>query len=1223
MGLGCDLIYARGNPARWWTSRSCGIVSRAPASIGGIGNFRKWISASLLVTLILIVVGVWYVTNPVRVKRLAEVLLTNVFGGPVTVQSARLSISGTLLLSGVELETAVTPGSPQPLPVFSADHIEVRFDWLSLVAGRLSATQLVAVKPTLFLVEDPATGHWNYEQLRSAPPAKGSHHPSASAPLALPVVILRDACIQWCEVHGGRIESTGLSVVDGQLVPEPGSSVYHFQIMRHAGELPQLNVADLGRGGEGGRTLVTGTWDVGNNHFSAVMEQITLTDDLKVALPRSLRTWWDEHRLRGSLSRFQVSFDNKDGLVLDVHLDGVSFVHEMRPHSEGGGGETFPVPFRNLRGSVRLGVTKPSLQVKHLTGKVMTFAFSAEADLRGLSPESPFDLALRFRDAHLSRDYPPLFMASLPVQDLLARVAPWGNFNLDLSIRRQSWNGPLAFNGDLFANNANMRFCHFPFPLHDVTGRIHFDNQCVEFHRVTARADESHVIIDGKVGTHSDTPEIDLTVSSDDVTFDDRVGACLPEQYKSVWDQFSLRGRGGFVCRATRASAAASAPVAINVTVDLEHGDGYIKMLPYHVSGATGRLVFTADKTLVQNLTVHSGEDHSGMLTFNGVVKHPHGDVAHLMPELELVADVPIDRELIAQLPAGYAEQLKDIELAGRVGFSGMIRRTATTAASLPAEIVGDLTLKNASLNVPAKQLKFEELSGKAHIASTVLSGIALATQTSEGLHLTGTGSADLAAGAGTFRILAAGEKLPIPEEPPLVLPESARGLWAAYRPAGTVDVSASVDIAISDAIAVKDWSLTITPKVLTLSKASWPESIHDIVGTISANPRKVTFDSIHGVTGPVSFRLNGSYEIASGRCILSGSAVADESPVQWYSKLPAGLADFLSVNKLSGQFQLTVNRLERAAPDSPWVFDGTFNAASAAIQERGGPSTSVALSAGHLSANVKGTYDPSAGLDVTGTLAAADFAVSGKNIETVQTEISAAAADKSLKLSNINGKVAGGELHGNLTVQFRDNPGFQGELTLHDASLAELALPKDAGEEERKKIGDGRVTATLALQQTFGDTNGKGADRTGRGDLIVRDGKMYNVPLAMGLMQVATLRLPVSNAFNQASMTYYLRDNHVVFEKVLLESPGINLGGNGSMSLKTVPPTLDLSFVTESPHEMQIPLVTDIFRGARNELLQIAVTGPLDNPKVTPVPLNPVFSAIQALLKKPVARSQ
>ena len=158
---------------------------------------------------------------------------------------------------------------------------------------------------------------------------------------------------------------------------------------------------------------------------------------------------------------------------------------------------------------------------------------------------------------------------------------------------------------------------------------------------------------------------------------------------------------------------------------------------------------------------------------------------------------------------------------------------------------------------------------------------------------------------------------------------------------------------------------------------------------------------------------------------------------------------------------------------------------------------------------------------------------------------------------------------------------------------------------------------ATLAMRQTFGEN----PDRTGRGDMEIRDGKIYNVPLAMGLMQMVTLRLPVAQAFNHAAMSYYLRDNKVTFERILLESPSIDLAGAGTMSLKDK--ALDLNFVTESPNELSLPLVSTIINQIRLELLQLSVTGTIDDPKITPVPLSPLATTLRAFLPHPAANGE
>ena len=110
-----------------------------------VSPVRRAATAGALSVFVLLFGAGWYVTNPKRISRLSESLLSKVLGGHVTVKSGRLSLSGTLLLSGVELRTA----DPEPMPggdvpIFSAEQIEARFDWVGLLSGQLTATQLVA-----------------------------------------------------------------------------------------------------------------------------------------------------------------------------------------------------------------------------------------------------------------------------------------------------------------------------------------------------------------------------------------------------------------------------------------------------------------------------------------------------------------------------------------------------------------------------------------------------------------------------------------------------------------------------------------------------------------------------------------------------------------------------------------------------------------------------------------------------------------------------------------------------------------------------------------------------------------------------------------------------------------------------------------------------------------------------------------------------------------------
>jgi hypothetical protein len=116
-----------------------------------------------------------------------------------------------------------------------------------------------------------------------------------------------------------------------------------------------------------------------------------------------------------------------------------------------------------------------------------------------------------------------------------------------------------------------------------------------------------------------------------------------------------------------------------------------------------------------------------------------------------------------------------------------------------------------------------------------------------------------------------------------------------------------------------------------------------------------------------------------------------------------------------------------------------------------------------------------------------------------------------------------------------------------------------------------------------------------------------------MGLLQIVTLRLPVSEAFSSGEVSYYVQDDKVTFEKVLLASKGMNLAGLGTLDLTKR--EISMQMVTASPQGFSIPLLSPLLEGLRGQLLQIEVLGPLDQPIIRPLPLGAITGPLARLV--------
>ncbi len=1217
--------YPRANPARWWKTHHVGSAHRSPAAMF-ISPLRHYSTLVTLVILATLIVGVWYITNPKRISRLSEALLSVVLGAQAHVENGHLSFAGTLMLSNVQLKT---PGpSGESLNLFSADQVEVRFDWLSLITGELRATQITAVRPTLYLIEDRATNHWNYEHLQKAPSGEGSAQPPVMI-TSLPFIVLRDARVQWAEINNGLLKSTAATIIDGQLSPDPHQSmVYTFQM----DERPAS--------GHGG-TSVSGHWDVGHNTFSAATLPINLAELDLQSLPRQVRQWWKDHDLSGRVAALRTTLDRESGLNLFIDLQQVSMVQAI-DQSITHNPIVKLVKFSNVSGALLFNVTHSKLQVTNLTGSVLGYPFIINAEFGGLSPNAPFDLHLELPNANINPEYPDLIKNLQITADIIARVRPSGLADISLHIERPLGGGHIFTSGKIVCKNVSARLAYFPYPVKIVhnsrhpdaleRGTIHIFDDHITVDRFQVQADETMVEISGTVGTTWENQLLDITAHCEHATIDDRMKACLPENIQEIWEHFSPAGTGKFSIHVARAKSAHEFP-SIVVTMEPQDIQGYYLGFPYPLKHLHGKIIFGDNQTEVVGLDGVTGQDGSGHIHFAGNVKYPQGGLQNVAPHVTFIADhVPVDATLITALPFSYRQWADRADITGLIHMDGLISNNP----SHETIVTGNLILSAAALKLKDIDYALDHLAASINLTPDVIDITRLVASPAGATDASMQLAALIRQTSKDVQISTEGQftAFPLPATAPPGMPEIWSKKWAYYKPSGHVDgdfamkfvfpnnegaiVGASKPAAeplgsvaalgMAHSEFLKDYTFHLRPQKMSFAPTGWPEALTGITGQIGITPQKIEITDLAAHASDIKMQLAGIYLPPTDVLRLALNVQSPTLPDKWFGILPANFRDTLRSMKLESQWALRLDKLswDGKAAKPRWDFGGQIDLSHLKMQSPVGASMDKIRIAGI------GSYDPaSAGLDFNGNLSSPTLGLTNRTVDTLAANIVAVAADKSIALNDISGSVAGGTLNGNIMVSLESPARYEAAMLLSDADVAILALGNNANADERKRLGTGRLTANLSVQQQFGPFG----ERTGRGDLVVRDGNLFHVPLAMGLMQIVTLRLPVSGAFKNASMSYYLRDNKITFEKILFESPGINLAGLGTLSLQDR--KLDLNFVTESPKEMSLPIIFDITKFIRDQILQIQVTGTVENPRIQPVQLNALTAPIRELLPK------
>ena len=1188
--------YPRASPARWWKTRSIGKPHRSPHAMF-VGRTRWWASLLLLALLALVVGAGWYLANPRRISQMAGILLSRVLDGHVTVRTGRISLAGTIRLSGVRMRTR--HGHGPAATIFSADKVDVRFNWLSLLSGRLRASQIIAVHPVLNLVDDRDTGRWNYQSflhfhhtspVNSAPAGTTSVVASAGV-RHLPSIDLRSAVIRWGRMKNHHYSITGQSVIDAQLGPVPGHhSVYRMEIQEHS---------PAGRIG----VEISGRWNLPAHSLHAFIPRLVLDPAFRRTLPSALQRWWRRFKFHGELRDIALAVGPVRGIEISGTLDNVSMRFAVPSRRLG----PQIVPISHLNGKVNVGSGATS--ISGLTGNILGYAFVVpHAAFDGYASGSPFDVQLKLPGFDLPRKYPailstrPLAMA----RAIVYRLRPSGLMDISIHAVRASAGAVPHVQGQILCHGLRARYAHFPYPFYDVHGLIRFSSHSIRFVHLSGKAEQYPMTLSGLVSINEDNGPIDLHIASPLMMFDKRLGACLPHDLAPIWTRFNPVGMGHFYCHVVRPAGSTVNP-DIRIHIFATDTAGRYVDFPYPLTHVHGELFFANRKMRILRLVAPVAIPHptpggpkEGQIVFTGSVTYHGNNVADLHPHVRVVAtDIPMNKLLRQSMPRSYAKWIRTFHVHGLVGMNALITRGTGGTPSVSGGIsLDDGSLRYGAIPWPVRNVVMRGDMGPNHLTITRLDGLT-------GINNTG-GLKCVAAvrESGNHRIAAAisgrWKGVDVTGTPAARLPVKWRKIWTMLRPSGHSDGTFSMAIKVrrnksgKSVVTIPKYHVSIKPKDMALRFKTLGEPLRKIHGVITVGASVIRLHSMAALLGNIRLFTTGKYLTKTGAAELSLSASAPDMDPKLIQALPPAARRFVQPLGLHGAWNLMLSSLSRKMVKNKahWDFSGNLivNHASS-----GGWFKTVAANAALSLAGqwIQGQSVP----NVIGQFSVNNLVMNGKMITPLTGRIATDALTRSIVIDDVKGMIAGGDIGGYVHMNVGKAPGYAARFSLTNVHLATL-LSQNYPKPPVATTSRGTVNASLDLRGLF--TSSK--TRQGRGSLTISNASLFNVPLAMGLLQIATLRFPVSNAFTYAGITYTLRHNTVDFSHIELHSSGVNVVGRGTLDMGTR--KLNIHMLTESPHGTRLPVIGFFFGLARSQLLQIRVDGTLAQPHVHVIPL-------------------
>jgi hypothetical protein len=576
---------------------------------------------ALLLLLSTAIGAYWWATDPARMRHMAESYLSDLIGGQVHVGQASLSIFEGLKLSHVTVK--VDDSNSPDAVLFVADAFDLQYDPATLLRGRLEATRIIVTGPHVHLVENVDDGRWNYQRLTPRIEKRPATRPGAEPGkrLLLPEVVLRNAQVEYSEIHGGHFISRGMMAIEGRLSPSPDGSRYSF-------ELQSRGIM------EGVGPVVSGSARLDNGQVTATLTNFRFGRDIEAMLPSEVRDWWQSHQLEGGLNipdfRYtpavhgrRASFHletrlqhvqlvvrpqelaDREGIArLETKRQSVELFRRIGLDLAGQASELeamwTPLPIAVQDVSGHFVFDDAGITFDKVFGKIEGNTLAINGKIDGYTPDAPF---------HIRIGSPPGQPVHIPVnlkeaaampddaRNIYNMFKPHGVFDLWFGLDRLAPGSRPQLSGEINVIDASFISVFFPYPMEHASGNVVFGRkpdgsfEHVEIHNLRghgpAGGPNEHAVftVNGWVGPFDDKVGCHIEAQSDEISSEPALFAALPPEAKDALKIFGggegldkraeVRGQRSENAQASR-SASSLTPKPQTLTPILHFRGGFV-----------------------------------------------------------------------------------------------------------------------------------------------------------------------------------------------------------------------------------------------------------------------------------------------------------------------------------------------------------------------------------------------------------------------------------------------------------------------------------------------------------------------------------------------------------------------------------------------------------------------------------------------------------------------
>jgi hypothetical protein len=1107
-------------------------------------------------------------------------------GGLVRVDRAHFSLFGGVKLHGVSIDVPDSPGKER---FFQADTVVLHHrPWSLLSQGRLEATEIVCIAPTVTLVYDAEKGRYTAEELIAA--ARRRQAARRGKPLAgrLPVISIRDVRLRLL---------TGETRLNISLVP--------------AGPAYRITLAEQRGGGD----PLRGTWllDLASGELRLKESNIPTIAKTDGILPQRYAKWRKRYDIQGKVVLKGRPAAAPAEAILDAQLEDVSL--RLQP-DEGG------LQLAGVHGT--LTFRQDGVTAGNLTGRIpqaANAAFQMKGHYGGYDANCPFDLRVVVTSMSLPDSGQVSGWLAETLKFLQDTYRPSGKLDIRADFRRLA-DGRIELRGSAQPRGMTFVYDRFPYRLEQVGGTIGFvsgpSEQRVYLTDLSARRGAAEVTVTGVIDLRP-PGQHDVTISGRNLRLDAEMRSALPRDYQDVWDCFGPAGTAGAAVRVQQVGRGKPEQVQLTLSMDGRTSMCY-QGFPYRLEELTGELRVNGGTVTVDSVRGRRGPMRC---TIDGVVGGLGSQPSRTDLKIE-ATDLPLDAGLVAALPAwarkeaaslhatGLARRVSaTVRKAGKDPFDFRIVARVEQAAFRPDAFPYAVQDANGVFTIRPGRVILEDVHGRRGKTKVALSGQVLVGAEPPGLDL---------------RVQ--GQDVDLNDELFGAVPPEAQRLWRKLSPRGCADVDLSVRHGMPEAQRPVDYRLVLQAKGMQVCYQDFPYSLEGIAGRVVATPEGVRLEDLAARHGPAKLTVNGALVFSSAAEEADLSIRGTNVPIdaELLAAVRGSLAPLARRFRAGGSCELDLKhfRVLRPLPASegPQVDSRPAGAAAATSRPAAQPlrwsaegrvafsGATVDLGLGHktLSGSLTGAAAQTGDvLALNADIRLDSVQVGQQRLTKLSGRLTKDPRSPLMRLDDMSALAHGGRLAGFAEVRLSDPLEFGISLSVDRIRLEDLF---QGGAGARGSEVRGRLVGSVELTAVVG----KEPRRQGSGMLRISEGKLYKLPVLLGLLHVLYLSLPGETAFTHGTIAYHLRNDTLIFDEIYLRGAALSIVGSGTMDMKTE--ALDLLFLSGPPQKLpRLGSLTELLEGIAREVAQVHVSGTLKKPKMRTVPLRRLDQLLRDLL--------